>query len=95
MPTSLLDSFNGSNPNGDWTLFLADLSGGDDSTLENWQLNIATVPEPSSGLLFAIGAFVFSIRRPELRRRFRIGIGKFASKSRCRPSSEMKIGNFF
>jgi subtilisin-like proprotein convertase family protein len=47
-PTALLNSFNGLNPNGSWTLFLADVSGGDVSTLQSWTLNIAAVPEPRS-----------------------------------------------
>lgn len=43
--SSLLNTFNGLNPNGQWTLFIADLSGGDVSTLTSWGLNI----EASSG----------------------------------------------
>jgi hypothetical protein len=58
-PSSLLNSFQGTNPNGTWTLFLADLSGGEQSTLVNWHLNIETVPEPSTWILFGIGAAIF------------------------------------
>ncbi len=46
--TALLSSFNGGNANGTWTLYLADVSGGDQSTLNSWGLEIAAVPEPRS-----------------------------------------------
>jgi subtilisin-like proprotein convertase family protein len=46
-PSALLGSFNGTDPNGGWTLFLADLSGGAQSQLVSWSLDIVTVPEPS------------------------------------------------
>ena len=38
--TAGLSSFNGLNASGDWTLFLADLSTGDQFTLESWGLKI-------------------------------------------------------
>ncbi|MEI7902162.1 MAG: PEP-CTERM sorting domain-containing protein [bacterium] len=50
-----LDVFiNGLNPNGLWTLFIADLSGGELSTLTSWKVDI--VPEPSSLALLLAGA---------------------------------------
>ena len=48
LPTALLSSFNGLNPSGNWTLFIADVSGGDVSTVQSWGLQIASVPEPAS-----------------------------------------------
>lgn len=45
--TATLDVFKGLNPNGSWTLYLADLSSGAPSSLNNWKLEITTVPEPS------------------------------------------------
>src|SRR2546423_3455738 len=75
-PTALLSSFNGLNPNGTWTLFLADVSGGAPNTLVNWGLDItgtAAVPEPSSiiegGLpALVLGAMVsmFRLRKLQL-----------------------------
>jgi subtilisin-like proprotein convertase family protein len=62
-PTSLLDSFNGTDPNGTWTLFLADLSGGGQSTVVNWSLSIETVPEPSSCALLGIGILLAAWKR--------------------------------
>ena len=56
IPSALLDSFNGTDPNGTWTLFLADLSNGGKSQLVNWNLQVSTVPEPPSWTLFAMGA---------------------------------------
>jgi subtilisin-like proprotein convertase family protein len=51
-----LASINGSLANGTWTLFLADLSGGAQSTLVSWRMTIVTVPEPQSWLMLAGGA---------------------------------------
>ena len=42
------------NGNGNWTLYLADVSGGDVSTLNSWALEIAAVPEPPSWLEAAV-----------------------------------------
>ena len=53
--SALLGSFDGSNPNGTWTLFLADLSGGGQSTLVGWTADIVTVPEPGSWALLGLG----------------------------------------
>ena len=41
-----LASFNGVDPNGTWTLFFADMSAGNASTLNGWSLDITVVPEP-------------------------------------------------
>ena len=63
-----LASFNNLDPNGNWTLFLADLSTGDQSTLTSWSLEITAVPEPVTVALavFAglfVGAKIFQWRR--------------------------------
>jgi subtilisin-like proprotein convertase family protein len=50
-----LNVFNGLNPNGTWTLFLADLSGGETSTLVSWGLDIEAVPEPTTWALVGFG----------------------------------------
>jgi hypothetical protein len=41
----MLDVFEGMDPNGSWTLFLADFSVGVGYGLETWSLEIAAVPE--------------------------------------------------
>ena len=46
-----LDVFNHADPSGTWTLFFADLSPGSLSTLNDWSLDIATVPEPVNAAL--------------------------------------------
>jgi subtilisin-like proprotein convertase family protein len=58
-----LSSFDGSDPNGDWTLFIADTSPVGIGTLESWSLDItgtgtgATVPDSGSTLaLFGMSA---------------------------------------
>jgi len=63
--TAPLSVFNGRNVNGTWTLFVADLSPGDVSTLQSWSLTIETVPEPSIAVLAAALGFtgVFLGRR--------------------------------
>ena len=42
--TDFLGSFNGLNPNGEWTLFIADVEGGDESTLISWGLQLCGLP---------------------------------------------------
>ena len=44
-------NLDGTSPNGAWTLFIADLSGGGDSTLVSWGLTVVTVPEPQTWTL--------------------------------------------
>ena len=64
--TSLLNSFNGLDPNGTWTLFVADLSSGEQATVLSWGLDITAVPEPATcGLIFGVVAAgaVFCRRR--------------------------------
>lgn len=41
-----LAAFNGMDPNGTWTLFVADLGSGGLAQLESWSLEFAVVPEP-------------------------------------------------
>jgi subtilisin-like proprotein convertase family protein len=62
---TLNGSFGGLNPNGTWTLFFADLSGGDTSTLQGWSLDITAVPEPVNVALVIFGGLVgvWSVRR--------------------------------
>jgi len=54
--TATLDSFIGGNPNGNWTLFLADTSPIGQSALNGWSLEISTVPEPTTWALLGFGA---------------------------------------
>lgn len=69
-----LSGFDGIQADGDWTLFVADLGGGETSTLSSWGISmvtsdspIAAVPEPSDFLLGAVptcvGGFVLLRRR--------------------------------
>lgn len=58
--SALLGSFNGSNPNGVWVLFLADVAAGSQSTVVSWGLAITTtVPEPSALALTGAGLMAF------------------------------------
>ncbi len=46
-----LISLDGADPNGTWTLFMADLSPGGVSTIVSWGLTVSTVPEPQTWTL--------------------------------------------
>lgn len=46
-----LNLFNGLNPNGAWTLFLADLEQGGTARLDSWSLSVTAVPEPPKAAL--------------------------------------------
>jgi len=51
-------SFVGGAPNGNWTLFIADMSSGGQATLVSWGLTVVTVPEPQTWVLVAGGVGV-------------------------------------
>ena len=72
-------SFYGLDPSGDWSLFVADLSGNHVITLESWGLDITAVPEPTTwaGIFFGI---LFC--GTQVVRRFRAGPA--ARESLCR-----------
>ncbi len=63
--TALLSGFQGHDPNGAWTLYLADLSGGGEAKLVSWSLTLVLVPEPSWSLFVAAAALLgwTSVRR--------------------------------
>ena len=71
-PSALLGSFNGTDPNGGWTLFLADLSVGGQSQLVSWSLDIITVPEPSVWALGIMGLGLLA------------GMGKISGRSKTK-----------
>jgi subtilisin-like proprotein convertase family protein len=56
--TATLSSFLGGDPNGDWTLFIADVNGGDLNNLVSWNLDITVVPESQ---WFGFGAAVLCV----------------------------------
>ncbi len=53
-----LATFNNTAPNGNWTLFFADLSPGDTSTLNTFSLDITAVPEPVNVALVIFGGLL-------------------------------------
>ncbi|MDB6037206.1 MAG: peptidase and in kexin sedolisin [Verrucomicrobiales bacterium] len=63
--TATLISFQGINPNGDWTLFAADLqNGGSTSQVASWGMQITAVPEPQSiALVAGAGLLGFALWR--------------------------------
>jgi hypothetical protein len=65
-----LAAFNGLDPNGSWTLFIADVSAGGVGILESWSLEVTPVPEPDEiGLVTACcllgGAFFYRKRHQD------------------------------
>lgn len=55
--SGVLDTaFDGLSVNGNWTLFLADLSAGDISQVTGWSLEITSVPEPSTWAMIVFGS---------------------------------------
>jgi hypothetical protein len=64
-------TFGDLDPNGSWTLYFADLSSGDQTTLNGWSLNITAVPEPVESALVGFAALAASgwgIKRFKARR---------------------------
>ncbi len=80
--TAFLSSFIGLDPNGAWTLFVADCSSGEVTTLQTWGLNILTIPEPGSAVLVALAAVGTAIGMPRVRRRFIAKLYPFLTNSR-------------
>lgn len=52
--TTGLNLVPGTGANGDWTFFIADMSGGYEGTLVDWSLTIVTAPEPTAAQFFAM-----------------------------------------
>ncbi len=70
--TAFLSSFDGLDPNGSWTLFLADAAPLDTSTVLGWKVDVTVVPEPPAPALAGLAALLFAplprIRKLVLRR---------------------------
>ena len=62
-----LDRFNSLDPNGDWTLFFADVTSGDgQSTVQSWGLEVSAIPAApplGAAALLVFYAFVHLIRQ--------------------------------
>ena len=77
--------YNGMNPNGTWTLFLADLSAGGQSQLVSWELDLTSsaVPEPVNvalGIFAGVFLVVTFARSQQLRnraQRLRVAAGQW------------------
>lgn len=61
--SAMLSSFQGLSADGTWTLYVADLSGGGQSTLESWDLQIVEVPEPGTWALVLLLGTVLGVGR--------------------------------
>jgi hypothetical protein len=57
-------TFNGTNPNGAWNLYVVDFVGGDEGQFAGgWAVNLTAVPEPASTTALALGALGLIARR--------------------------------
>jgi subtilisin-like proprotein convertase family protein len=61
--TAMLSSFAGGDANGEWTLFVADISGGDANQLVSWSVEVNGIPEPGTVSLLVMGAGLLARRR--------------------------------
>jgi hypothetical protein len=61
--TATLSSFQGLSPDGEWTLFLSDLSLGRESILASWGLDIVTIPEPTVWMLGLAGFALVGLKK--------------------------------
>ena len=52
--TALLSSFNHSNPNGTWTLFVADTELNGTAKLDSWGVKVQAIPEPAVVVLIGL-----------------------------------------
>lgn len=67
---AFLGSFEGLNANGEWNLFVADMSGGTPTTVNSWGMEVTgVIPEPGAyALIFGLAAFVVLAGRARQRR---------------------------
>ena len=64
--TAMLSSFNGLDPNGAWTLFIADVSPLSVSTVQSWTVSIGVgIPEPTDVALLVLGLLACQLFRPQ------------------------------
>jgi subtilisin-like proprotein convertase family protein len=75
------NSFLGANPNGNWTLFFADLSPGGNSTMNGFSVSVSAVPEPVN---LALGVFGGLLAAVALCRWWRKGRVPACASHRCR-----------
>ncbi len=62
--TDMLASFTGLNPNGNWTIFVADMNPHGKATLDSWGLRVTVIPEPGIAGLFLVTALsALGVRR--------------------------------
>lgn len=61
--THTLNVFTETDPNGEWTLFIADMEPGGTAVLTSWGLHIKAVPEPGTTVLFIFGSILVAVWR--------------------------------
>lgn len=60
---AMLDTFASLDADGEWNLYIADLFGGSEHTLNSWSLEITGIPEPATASLIALGGLALLKRR--------------------------------
>jgi len=64
-----LATFEGINPNGDWSLFVADCAAGGSSALKSWGLDFTPIPEPHQyAMVVGAGLMAFAFYRNRMRK---------------------------
>lgn len=63
-----LANFNGMDASGTWTLFLADVSNGEQTVVQSWGIRIEAIPEPASSALTLTGILLLAYFRKSLHR---------------------------
>lgn len=58
-----LATFNNANPNGMWTLYVADFTAGDSGSIGGWTVRITTIPEPGVTVFLGVMAAAAGMRR--------------------------------
>ena len=62
--SALLAPLGQMDPNGQWTLFVADMEAGGTGTLKGWEVQaVASVPEPAGVLLIGLGLLAMVVYR--------------------------------
>lgn len=61
--SDMLANFSGLDPNGTWTIFVADMNQNGNAIFDSWGLNITIIPEPQSLFLLTLGGLLLLRRR--------------------------------
>lgn len=61
--SAFFSSFNSLDPNGNWTLFIADVAPLATSVIQGWSVNVSVVPEPGSLIFLGAAGVICLVQR--------------------------------